>query len=65
MAEEIIEVTVGPDGKVEMRVEGVAGMECLALTEDLVVLLGGEIEAQELTAEAYLDAQEEQQHQWR
>jgi Protein of unknown function (DUF2997) len=61
MAEEIIEVTIWPDGKVEMRVEGIPGMSCLATTGDLARLLGGEIEAQELTAEAYQDVQEQQQ----
>jgi hypothetical protein len=32
MAEEIIEITVGPDGKAEMRVNGMPGMDCLAET---------------------------------
>ncbi len=61
MAEEIIEVTIGPDGKVEMRVNGVPGMNCLGETEDLVRLLGGEVEAQELTGEAYIDTEHDQQ----
>jgi Protein of unknown function (DUF2997) len=61
MAEEIIEVTIRPDGKVEMRVAGIPGMSCLATTGDLARLLGGEIEAQELTAEAYQDVQAQQQ----
>jgi hypothetical protein len=61
MAEEIIEITIGPDGKVEMQVTGVAGMDCVSQTEDLVRLLGGAVQAQELTAEAYLDAEQEQQ----
>jgi hypothetical protein len=65
MAEEIIKITIGPDGAVEMRVEGMAGMGCLAATEDLVQLLGGQVEAQELTAEAYVDTEQEQQdHLW-
>jgi hypothetical protein len=65
MAEEIIEVTIGPDGKVEMRVNGIAGMDCLSETEDLMRLLGGQIESQELTADAYLDVETEQQErQW-
>jgi hypothetical protein len=63
MAGEIVQVTIGPDGKVEMRVEGMSGMECLAETGDLVRLLGGEVEAQELTAEAYVDVDQEQQEQ--
>jgi hypothetical protein len=61
MAEEIIEVTIRPDGKVEMQVTGVPGMDCLAQTQDLTRLLGGEVEAQELTAEAYQDADQQDQ----
>jgi Protein of unknown function (DUF2997) len=61
MAEEIIEVTIRPDGEVEMRVEGIPGMSCLAATGNLARLLGGEIEVQELTAEAYEDVAEHQQ----
>jgi hypothetical protein len=61
MAEEIIEVTTRPDGKAEMRVEGIPGMSFLAAAGDLARLLGGEIEEQELTAEAYQDAGEQQQ----
>lgn len=58
MAEEIIEVTIRPDGKVEMHVTGVPGMDCLERTGELTRLLGGEVEAQELTAEAYQDVTE-------
>jgi Protein of unknown function (DUF2997) len=65
LAEEIVEVTISPDGKVEMHVNGVQGMACLTETEDLVRLLGGEVESQELTSEAYVDTDEEQQdRQW-
>jgi hypothetical protein len=60
MPEEIVEITVLPDGKVEMRVTGVPGLDCLAETEDLARLLGGHAEAQELTAEAYQDVSEDQ-----
>jgi hypothetical protein len=61
MAEEIIEVAIGPDGKVEIHVNGIAGMGCLTETEDLVRLLGGEIESQELTGEAYVEVEQEEQ----
>lgn len=65
MSEEIIEVTILPDGKVEMNVKGVPGMDCLQRTEELNRLLGGEVEAQELTAEAYQDtAEQEQDRLW-
>lgn len=61
MADEVIEVSIAADGTVAMSVRGVAGMECLTRTEDLVQLLGGDIESRELTDEAYLDAEEEAQ----
>lgn len=61
MAEETIEVTIGPDGRVEMHVHGIGGMACLSETGDLVRLLGGEVEAEELTAEAYVEVEQDQQ----
>jgi hypothetical protein len=61
VAEEIIEITIRPDGKVEMHVTGVPGMDCVERTEELSQLLGGEVEAQELTAEAYQDVAEREQ----
>ncbi|HEX6358149.1 DUF2997 domain-containing protein [Actinophytocola sp.] len=62
MADEVIEVNIGPDGTVAMSVLGVAGMECLTETEDLVQLLGGNIESRELTDDAYLDAEQDDQN---
>jgi hypothetical protein len=59
MADEVIEVSIGPDGTVAMSVRGVNGMECLTQTEDLVQLLGGEIESRELTDEAYVEVEQE------
>ena len=67
MAEEIVEITVRPDGRVDMRVNGVPGMDCLERTEDLTLLLGGEVEAREMTAEAYEEAyqdEHQQDRQW-
>lgn len=61
MADEIIEVTISPAGKVQMHVQGVEGMACLEDTRELVALLGGEVESQELTSEAYVEVSEEQQ----
>jgi hypothetical protein len=40
-------------------------MSCLAATGNLARLLGGEIEVQELTAEAYEDVAEHQQDRLR
>ncbi|MET7397960.1 DUF2997 domain-containing protein [Dactylosporangium sp. NPDC005572] len=54
MADEIVDVVIGPDGKVSMHVHGVDGMSCVDDTEQLVMLLGGDVEAQELTADAYV-----------
>lgn len=63
MGEQIVEVKIGPDGTVEMHVEGMPGMVCLSDTQDLVNLLGGEVETQELTGEAYEEVEEvEQEH---
>jgi hypothetical protein len=31
MAEEIVEITIGPDGKLQMHVSGVPGMDCVAV----------------------------------
>ncbi|GAB1510412.1 DUF2997 domain-containing protein [Actinophytocola sp. KF-1] len=61
MADEVVEVSIAPDGTVAMSVQGVAGMACLTNTEGLVELLGGDIAAQELTDEAYVEAEEETQ----
>jgi Protein of unknown function (DUF2997) len=63
VAEETVEVSIGPDGRVEMRVLGVDGTACLASTGDLVGLLGGQVESQELTAEAYVDVEQDQDQQ--
>ncbi|MBT8225302.1 MAG: DUF2997 domain-containing protein [Dactylosporangium sp.] len=61
MAEEIVEVTISAEGKVDMHLRGVEGMACLAETQELIALLGGDVESQELTAEAYVQVDEEQQ----
>ena len=63
MADEIIEVTISPEGKVSMHVQGVEGMSCLEETRELIALLGGEVDSQELTAEAYVEVSEEQREQ--
>ncbi|MFI0367485.1 DUF2997 domain-containing protein [Actinomadura sp. 1N219] len=65
MAEEKVEIVIGPDGAVELRVEGVAGTRCLADTDPLVQALGGDVEHHELTDEAYQQAEaDEQDRQW-
>lgn len=47
-----IEITIGKDGKVELRVSGVKGTDCLLLTQDLEKALGGEILLRQMTSEA-------------
>lgn len=65
MAEENVEIVIGPDGTVEMRVRGVAGTRCVADTDPLVELLGGAVERDELTEEAYQQAEaDEQERLW-
>jgi hypothetical protein len=61
VADEIIEVTISPEGKVALHVQGVEGMACLDDTQELIALLGGEVESQDLTAEAYVEVSQEQQ----
>lgn len=66
MAEETVHMTIKPDGTVDVAVEGIEGMSCLDETSALVHLLGGDVQSQELTGEAYLDVDEDQQvKQWR
>lgn len=63
--DETVEVTIRPDGSVEIHVTGVNGMACLETTQELVTLLGGQVEAQELTTEAYnVGTQEQQDRLW-
>ena len=65
MSDEQIEVTIHPDGRVELHVVGVEGMSCVELTEPLVRVLGGEVMSQELTQEAYIEVSDENQNrQW-
>lgn len=47
-----ITVTITPEGKVEIHVQGVPGESCLDLTAPLEARLGGEILSRERTAEA-------------
>lgn len=58
-----IEVLIDKDGRVHIKVHGVKGMSCLELTKDLEAALGGQIEAREMTPEAY-DTSQEQLQDW-
>ena len=62
---EEVEVIVSPDGKVTMHVRGVEGQACLVETQALINLLGGDVESQELTAEAFIQVENQQEErQW-
>ena len=51
--DERIEVTIGPDGRVVIHVQGIKGMACTDLTSGLIARLGGTVEQQALTLEAF------------
>ena len=48
-----IEVFIEKDGRVLIQVRGAKGLACLDLTRELEEALGGQIEAREMTPEAY------------
>ncbi len=50
-----IEVTIERNGEVRIEVRGVKGRSCIALTEEVIEALGGEVAEQELTSEAHDD----------
>jgi hypothetical protein len=52
-----VEVSVRPDGTVQIQVRGVKGPKCLALTQDIEKLLGGRVIAREKTPEFNEEAQ--------
>ena len=51
-------ITIGPDGEVQIQVEGAAGPECLDLTKFLEDELG-EVTDRQLSASYYQEAEEE------
>ena len=53
MPQKTIRFTIRPDGRVQERVEGVAGEACQQLTQEVEVALGT-VERQESTSEAFL-----------
>lgn len=56
-----IEVIIDKDGRVKLMVRGVKGLACLELTRELEAMLGGQIEAREMTPEATETVQEQSQ----
>ena len=53
MPQKTIRFTIRPNGRVEERVEGVAGETCQQLTQEVEAALGT-VERQESTSEAFL-----------
>jgi hypothetical protein len=49
---EEIEVIIGKDGQVQIKVRGVQGTKCLELTRELEEALGGDILSRIMTPEA-------------
>ncbi|HJN36748.1 MAG: DUF2997 domain-containing protein [Prochlorococcus sp.] len=60
MPQRTLRFRIRPDGRVEERVEGVAGEACLKLTERLESALGS-VEHQEPTGESFLRSQDQTQ----
>ena len=60
MPQRTIRFTIRPDGRVEERVEGVAGEGCQRLTEQVEAALGT-VERQESTSEAFLQPETQSQ----
>lgn len=50
---ETVKVVINADGQVTVEVDGAHGPVCLQLTDDIVKMLGGDIQSQQLTAEYY------------
>ena len=60
MPQRTVRFTIRPDGRVEERVEGVAGDTCQQLTEKLEAALGT-VERRESTAESFLQPETQNQ----
>ena len=60
MPQKTIRFTIRPNGRVEERVEGVAGEACQQLTQEVEVALGT-VERQESTSEAFLQPEVQSQ----
>ena len=63
MDEETIDVIIHPNGRVEVRVEGIKGEECTAITKALEEALGGNVD-RELTPEYFEAVVKEVRRNW-
>ncbi|NPA25541.1 MAG: DUF2997 domain-containing protein [Deltaproteobacteria bacterium] len=57
---EKINITIGPDGSVNLDLSGFEGGKCLEATKAIEALLGGEVD-RKLTSEFYTATEEVQQ----
>lgn len=57
MSMEEIEFTIGPEGQVQMHVNGVKGSKCVDVTKPIEEALGGDVVDREFTSEYYEQAQ--------
>ena len=48
-----LEITIGPDGEVQVLVKCIKGQSCVDETKFLEEALGGKVESRELTSEYY------------
>ena len=56
-----LNISIGPDGNIEIEVKGAKGDECLAITKDLEEALGV-VRSREHTSEYYQQKQTQQEH---
>jgi len=61
MAQEELEIEIGPDGKVSVRTRGIKGPRCIEVAEMLARIIGRE-ESRQLTSEYYEAETHQQQH---
>ncbi len=59
-----VEVTIAPDGRVEVHIQGVKGKACLTITREMEQLLGDEIIDRRHTHEFDEQPQHQAEHEW-
>lgn len=57
MAKQELEITIDPEGRVSIKVKGVAGKGCTELTKPLEDALGSDIESRTYTSDYYTGKQ--------
>lgn len=59
---ETVDVVIHPDGRVELKINGVKGSQCMNITAELERLLGGKLD-RELTSDYYEQPTAEEERQ--